>query len=268
MRGWRIGVLIIFGILIILLSEFFRTPKKIVRLAGSTAFLPFAEKLAETYMSNYKDVTVEVQGGGSATGIMAALQGIVDIGMVDLLTLPKEVDGLRSVVVARDGIAVVVHPSNAVRDIAMDQLGEIFSGRIANWNMLGGADAPIRVVSREEGSGTRKSFDTLVLKDKKLTGSALFQDSNGTIRETVARDPGAIGYISIGFLVPQVKALEIDGVVPSNAHVVDGTYKISRPIFLIFQPNPSVQTQEFIDYLLGAEGQEIIKNNGLIPVRV
>ena len=267
MRIWRI-VLPIALVLIVIVTGLRGTTKKVVRIAGSTAFLPFAEKLAEVYMEKHPDVVVEVQGGGSATGIMAALQGIVDIGMVDLLTLPKITDSLENITVARDGIAVVVHPGNTVSGMTSEELGSVFSGEIRNWKMLGGVDGPIRVISREDGSGTRTSFDGLALKGKKLTADALFQDSNGTIREAVERDPQAIGYISIGFLVRGIKALRIDGIAATNDNVISGTYTYARPVYFLREPHPTAEAKAFVEYVLSGEGQEIIAKDGLIPIHL
>ena len=178
-----------------------RSRSNIVTLAGSTAFQPFAEKLAEHYLATHPGLQINVQGGGSAVGIQAALSGTADIGMADLLELPKEADALKPIVVAKDGIAIVVNPRNSVPGLTEQQTSAVFAGELTNWKDLGGLDAVVRVISREEGSGTRRSFDKLALKEKKLTPYALFQNSNGTVREAVASDPKAIGYLSIGLVI-------------------------------------------------------------------
>lgn len=240
---------------------------KSLRLAGSTAFLPFAENLVELYMEKHPDITIDVQGGGSAVGIMATLQGIVDIGMVDMTTLPKETDSLEKVIVARDGIAVIVHPSNKVEGLTLEQLRDIFNGKSKSWKDVGGATSPIRVISREEGSGTRKSFDQLVLNGVKLSSDAMFQDSNGSIREAVKNDPDSISYISIGFLTSPVKPLRIDGVTASNENVKAGKYKIARPIYFLLKNNPTRDTQEFVKFMLGSVAQGMIETDGLISIK-
>ncbi len=242
-------------------------PPKYIRLAGSTAFQPFAEKLAEIYMEKHPEIIVDVQGGGSAVGIMAVNQGIVDIGMVDMVSLPKETLSLESVTVARDGIAVIVHNSNKINNLTSQQLKNIFSGEIKNWKEIGGITGSIRVISREEGSGTRKSFDQLVLAGKRLTSEAMFQDSNGTIREAIKRDPNAIGYISIGFLNPEIKALSIDGFAANNENVKAGKYKIARPIYFILKPDPSLNTRDFVNFILSDASQQILADDGLIPIK-
>ncbi|OGG27121.1 hypothetical protein A2960_01655 [Candidatus Gottesmanbacteria bacterium RIFCSPLOWO2_01_FULL_39_12b] len=264
--SWKAAIFILLFVLFIYVS-FTAKPVLPIRLAGSTAFQPFAEKLAEKYMEEHPSITVDVQGGGSAVGIMASQQGIVDIGMADMLSLPHDIDYLERTVVARDGIAVIVNPANKANEISFDQLGKIFSGEINNWKDVSFDNAPIRVISREEGSGTKKSFDQLVLNGKKLTREAMFQDSNGTIRETVRSDPNAIGYISIGYLTSNVKPLLIDGIAATNENVKAGIYKISRPIFLILKANPKDAARKFLNYLLEAEAQKIIASDGLIPVK-
>ncbi|MDO8643627.1 MAG: phosphate ABC transporter substrate-binding protein, partial [bacterium] len=169
-----------------------------VTLAGSTAFQPFAEKLAEKYMETHKGIRINVQGGGSAVGIQSALAGNAQIGMADLPELPAEAKELTSIVVARDGIAVVVNPVNPIFSLSSEQVKGVFTGKITNWKAIGGMDAALRVISREDGSGTRRSFDALALNNEKISPAALFQNSNGTIREAVANDPNAVGYLSIG----------------------------------------------------------------------
>ncbi|MCJ7739921.1 phosphate ABC transporter substrate-binding protein [Candidatus Microgenomates bacterium] len=265
--GKTASIFFIFITLVYFLTGIGAKSQKIVRLAGSTAFLPFAEKLAEHYMKTNKDITVDVQGGGSAVGIMVATEGIVDIGMADMLSLPKETDSLEKVVVARDGIAIIVNLGNPLTNLTLNDLTQVFSGKVKEWKEIGvNLSGQIRVISREEGSGTRKSFDQLILKSARLTTDAMFQDSNGTIREAVKSDPNSIGYISIGFLDSTVKAISVNGIVASNENVILDTYKISRPVYFLFKQNPTPETKNFIQFILGKEAQKIIAADGLIPV--
>lgn len=261
--------IIILGLLVLFCFFFFTRakPVKIIRLAGSTAFLPFAEKLAEIYMEKHPEINIDVQGGGSAVGIMAAASGIVDIGMVDMISLPKEVEVLEKVVVARDGIAVIINTSNKIDNLTISQLKGIFSGNIKNWKDLRGDPGPIRVISREEGSGTRKSFDQLVLSGERLSKEAMYQDSNGSIREAVKADPKSISYISIGFLSPETKPLKISSVKADNDNVKTGKYNLARPIYFILKTNPNAETRNFMDYILGYQAQGIIETDGLISVK-
>jgi len=234
-----------------------------VTLAGSTAFQPFAEKLADEFMAKNAGANITVQGGGSAVGIQAALSGAAQIGMADLVELPAEAQALTSYVVARDGIAVVINPANPVTNLTLIQIRAIFNGATKNWKDVGGPDKPITVVSREEGSGTRSSFEKIV-KGITLTQDAIVQDSNGTIRETVAQDANAIGYLSHGLLNDKIKAVTVAGAPCTTAAVVAGTYPLARPVFLLTKGPATGASKAFIDYVLSADGQQLIAENGLI----
>ena len=240
--------------------------KTSITMAGSTAFQPFAEKLAELYMTGHPDASITVQGGGSAVGIQSALSGAAQIGMADLVQLPPEAKELTATAVARDGIAVVTNPGNQVVGLTMAQIRGIFNGTIRNWKEVGGANAPITVVSREAGSGTRSSFEQIV-GGIVLSKDALIQDSNGTIRETVANDANAVGYLSHGLLNEKIKALKVDGRECTVDNITAGTYTLVRPIYLLVKGQPSAAISAFIGYILSPEGQQTIKTNGLIPVK-
>ena len=262
-----VAVLVICAALLASAPGCSRKHHNIITLAGSTAFQPFAEKLAERYQAEHKDIHINVQGGGSAVGIQSALAGNADIGMADLLELPDEAKALNSVTVARDGIAIIVNPQNQVSVLSSTQVHDIFAGRITNWKGVGGNNANVRVISREEGSGTRRSFDKLVLGADRLAPAALFQNSNGTVREAVASDPSAIGYLSISLVSDRVKPLSYDGVAPSNENVKKGQYPLSRPIFFLTKGQISPMVKGFIDYVLSDEAQGILEKEGLIAVK-
>ncbi|MEK7274101.1 MAG: phosphate ABC transporter substrate-binding protein [Candidatus Desantisbacteria bacterium] len=247
-----------------------------INVAGSTAFQPFAEKLAEEFMAAHPDVRVNVQGGGSAVGIQSAQAGVVQIGMADLVTLPKEAEGLNSIVAAKDAIVVIVNPANKVDSLSLQQIQDIFSGKLNNWGQLGrekgekgekGEKKPIAIVSREEGSGTRDSFHDLVLKGVHLSPHALIQNSTGAVRLMVESDVSAIGYITHGVVTPEVKTIAIDGISPSPQNIHDGKYNIVRPIFLLIKGEPVGSAKEFIDFILSPKGQKVIADNGLLPVK-
>lgn len=234
-----------------------------VTLAGSTAFQPYAEKLADEYDLAHPDQNVTVQGGGSALGISAALNGAAQIGMADLVEIPSEAASLRAVVVARDGIAIIVNPVSKVSGLSLAQLRSIYEGEIHDWKELGGAPGPITIVSRESGSGTRSSFES-ILGGFNLSQNAIIQDSNGTIRETVANDPQAIGYISSSLVNSRIKALLVDGVECRGDLILAGHYKLVRPIYFLTEGLPQDATKGFIDYVLGPEGQASIMAAGLL----
>jgi phosphate transport system substrate-binding protein len=235
-------------------------------LAGSTAFQPFAEKLADQYMMSHPNISITVQGGGSEVGIQSANSGAAQIGMADLVTLPPEANSLIATVVAKDGIAVVVNPKNQIVKLTTDQVRDIFNGKITNWKEVGGIDASITVVSREAGSGTRSSFEQIV-KDITLKKDALIQDSNGTIRETVANDANSVGYLSHGLVNEKIKPLKIDEVDCTVEQIVAGNYKLVRPIYLLVKGNIEGEVKNFIDYILSPEGQKTIKADGLLPAK-
>jgi len=240
--------------------------KTSLTLAGSTAFQPFAEKLADQYMVSHPEISITVQGGGSAVGIQSANSGAAQIGMADLVKLPDEAKSLTATVVAKDGIAIIVNPQNKAVNLSTDQVRDIFNGKITNWKEVGGNDVPITVVSREAGSGTRSSFEQIV-ENINLKKNALIQDSNGTIRETVANDANSVGYLSHGLINEKIKALKIDDQECTTESIVAGNYKLVRPIFLLVKGTPEGEVKNFIDYILSEEGQKTIKADGLLPAK-
>ena len=185
------------------------------------------------------------------------------------LTLgPKpEERGLNRIVVARDGLAVIVHPSNPVRGLKLEEVRMIFEGAIADWSYLGGPRRAVTVVTREEGSGTRGAFQELVMGKVRISRRAIVEDSNGTVREIVSGDQNAIGYISLGLVTGRVRALDLDGVAPSEAAIAAGRYRLVRPFLFVTKGAPGGLGRDFIDFVLSAEGQELIRKEGLLPAR-
>jgi phosphate transport system substrate-binding protein len=235
-------------------------------LAGSTSIQPFADKWAEIFMEKRPGMGVNVQGGGSSAGIQACKSGACQIGMSSRELKGDEKD-LVEIVVARDGLAIIVHPGNPVRGATLAQVKQIFSGDLANWRFLGGLDKAITVVTREEGSGTRGAFQELVMGKVRIFRGAITEDSNGTVREIVAHDPYSVGFISLGLVNEQVRALALDGVEGSEASIRAGRYKLVRPFLFLTKGGPSRVAQDFIDFVLSDEGQALIKKEGLIPVK-
>ncbi len=235
-------------------------------ITGSTSVTPFAEQLAERYQRAHPGMAINIQGLGSSAGIRAAIDGVAEIGMSSRELQPDEAARLDEVVIARDALAVVVNPSNPITGLSQAQIQGIFSGQISSWEALGGLPQPITIVSREAGSGTFGAFDELVMKGKSLTTRVLRQGSNGAIRQIVAEDPNAIGYISLGIIDQTVKALAIDGVEPSVVHVEAGTYKLVRPFLFVWRKGASLTSlaQGFVDYVTGPEGQVELAKAGLV----
>jgi phosphate transport system substrate-binding protein len=181
-------------------------------------------------------------------------------------TLKEEEKGLWYVEIARDGLAVVVNPANPVLDLTLDQIRGIYSETITNWSEVGGPDHKIHVITREEGSGTRSAFTELVMgKTTEITPRAIVQDSNGAVRQLVSDDPNAIGFISLGLVNENVKALELGGVAAARENVENGSYNLSRPFLFVTLSEPTGLAKDFIDFILSQEGQKILINEGLIP---
>lgn len=237
-----------------------------ITLAGSTSVQPFAEVLGDEFMAEHKGQVVNVQGGGSSAGIQAARSEAAQIGMSSR-KLKKDENDLTPVTIAWDAIAVIVHPSNPITDLTTQQVQDIFSGKITRWLQVGGKDAPITVISREEGSGTRGSFDEMVLKENDITPRSLFQDSNGAVREIVANDPNAVGYMSLGLVDQRVKALKVDGIQPSVATVLGSTYTLVRPFLFVLKGKATGEAASFIDFVLGVKGQDTLAREGLVPAK-
>ena len=236
-----------------------------ITVAGSPSVQPFVEMLAEEYATAHPDLTVNVQGGGSSAGIEAAISGAAQIGMSSR-GLKGDEKKLVGVEIARDAIAIVVHPSNPVADLSLDDVKRIFTGAIKRWNEVGGKDVAIVVVTREEGSGTRGAFQDLVLgKDLDVDRGALVQDSNGAVRQLVASDPNAVGYVSLGLVNEEVKAVSLDTVRASASEVAAGRYKMVRPFLFVMRERPTGQAAAFVDYVLSPEGQAELAHEGLLP---
>jgi phosphate transport system substrate-binding protein len=238
---------------------------KEIIIAGSTSVEPFADKWAEVYMEKYPNTIVNVQGGGSSAGIQAAESGVADIGTSSRELKPEEKD-LNEIIVAYDGLAIIVNSTNKIGDLTIEQIKQIFAGQIRNWKEFGGKDKVITVVTREEGSGTRGAFQELVMKENRIFKGAIVQDSNGTVREIVANDPNAIGYISLGLVNDKVKALSLDGIEATDENIITKRYNLVRPFLFVTKYTPTGKVKNFIDFVLSQEGPELSKEEGLIPV--
>lgn len=232
--------------------------------AGSTSVQPYAEVLAEEYMVLYPGAEIDIQGGGSAAGITAVQSGTADIGMSSR-ALNNEEKSLWYVEIARDGLAVIVNPKNPIQNLTLNQIRDIYSATITDWSQVGGSKSKIHIITREEGSGTRSAFVELVMGKAEITPKAMVQDSNGAVRQLVADDPDAIGFISLGLVNEKVKALNLGGIEATRENIINGSYSLSRPFLFITSGEPSGLTKQFIDFTLSPEGQKLLSNEGLIP---
>jgi len=236
-----------------------------VVVAGSTSVQPYAEILEEAF-THIHDGEIDVQGGGSSAGIIAAESGTADIGMSSRALKESEA-GLWSVEIAKDGLAVIVHPSNPVADLTLEQIRAVYAQDITNWSQLGGRDAKIHVIAREEGSGSRSAFEDLVMGGSEISPRAIVQASNGAVRQLVSDDPNAIGFISLGLVEEgekPVKALRLGGIEAARENVVNGTYALFRPFLFVSAQKPEGPVREFIEFVLSPEGRRILEAEGLV----
>jgi phosphate transport system substrate-binding protein len=243
-----------------------------ITLAGSTTVQPVAEKLAEAFTAANPGVQITVQGGGSSVGVKSAGQGTVDIGNASREIKQSELDefpNLKIYPIARDGIAVVVHPDVPVEGLTLEQVRSIFAGEIVNWSEVGGPDRAIIVVSREEGSGTRGAFEEMVMGEDgpPIAATAILQPSNGAVRTTVSTTPDSVGYLSFGYLDASVKALGMYGVAATVENALSGAYPVVRPLNMLTNGEPTGLTKAFLDFILGDEGQAIVVDEGYLSVR-
>lgn len=242
-----------------------------VTIAGSTSVQPLSEELSSAFMAKNGEVKIEVSGGGSGAGIKAAQTGTADIGSSSR-ELKAEETGIKPITVAYDGIAVIVNPQNNVTNLTTEQVKQIFAGKITNWKDVGGKDTKIVVVNREEGSGTRDAFQELVLNKGEKAAfyeKAIIQNSTGAVREAVVQDVDAVGYVSLGGLNNTVKALQYDGVEANVENVKNKKYTVQRPFLYLIneKQSPNAQTQAFLDFVLSADGQKVVTENGYVSIK-
>ena len=240
-------------------------------IAGSTTVLPINQECARLLMEENPDLRISVSGGGSGHGVKAVGEGAIDIGAASRDVKAKELEtypDLKPVVIGRDSVAIIVHPNNAVSDLTMEEASKIFAGEITNWQDVGGSDEPIRVITREGGSGTRDCFEDAVMKpyDYTIYGKALVKPSNGEIRATISRDEAGIGFLSLGFVDTSLKAVKIDGVAATVDNVLSGVYPISRSLYLTTKGEPKALPKAFLEFVLSEDGQVVVEDMGYIKV--
>ena len=245
-----------------------------VIVAGSTTIMPIAEVAAEEFMNRYPDTAVLVSGMGSSAGIEAVTVGTADIGTSSRNLKENEDQGLVDTPIAYDGIAVIVNPENPINEITSQQLRDIYRGKIINWKEVGGEDLPIDLINRDESSGTRDAFTAAVMGDASFDVGAVILPGTGQVREVVSRSRGAIGYISVGFVMPRfgtdpVTALILDGIAPTDDNVASGLYPVSRVLHFFTNGRPEGLAKKYIDYVLSPEVQEgAVIEAGYLPISV
>lgn len=233
---------------------------------GSTSMEKVIGALSESYMAANKDVTVNYNPTGSGAGITAVQEGTCDIGLSSRALKDEEkAAGLQETVLAYDGIAIIVHPDNPVSDLTLEQIAQLYTGELTNWKDVGGNDAQVVLIGREAASGTRDGFESITgTKDKCQYRQEL--TSTGDVITTVSQNPDAIGYASLASIKDSVKALNVDGVTPSEASVKDGSYKVQRPFVLVTVEGKALSSaaQSFFDYATSADAADIIAKAGAV----
>lgn len=251
--------------------------KETVTVTGSTSVSHVVEVLAETYSNTNKDTFIAVQGVGSSAGITAVKQDAADIGMSSRYLKAAEINpDVSTVTIAHDGIALVVNKSNPVSNLSKEQVSKIYHGEITNWKAVGGPDLKIAVVSRENASGSRFSFEDYMGLTQQVAGQTvsdinpqvLVVNTNGTVKSLVSRNAHAIGYLSLGSVDDSVKALSFEDVQPNLKNLESGDYKISRPFLMLYKEKKiSDNAKDFVDFVISTEGQAIIEQRGYIAAQ-
>ncbi|MGI5926282.1 MAG: phosphate ABC transporter substrate-binding protein [Thermacetogeniaceae bacterium] len=258
-RGSLCGVILLALLILAGLSGCSRPdPEDTVNIAGSSSVQPLSEELANAFMKDNPGISINVAGGGSSAGIKAAKDGTADIGASSRELSKDEEKGLVVIPIAIDGIAIVVNPENPVKSLTLKQIRGIYAGEITNWKEVGGRDGNINAFTREEGSGTRGAFEELVMKGYRISSKVGVQNSTGSLRTAVAGDPQAVAYISLGNVNNTVKVVAVEGVTPTDETIKNGSYKLSRYFYYLTREQPREIAQQFIDFVLSHEGQQIV----------
>ena len=257
--------------------------KVFLTIKGSDTMVHLCSKLAEEFMKERKDASISVTGGGSGTGIAALLNGTTDLCASSRKIKDKEVvasqkKGIKPVetAISLDGIAVVVHPKNPVKELSLEELGRIYTGEYTNWSQVGGEDRPITLLSRESSSGTYVFFQQRVLNKRDYSPKARLMPATSSIIQATSDDQGAIGYVGLGYATKAKERVtmmaikekpESVGVIPSPASVQTGEYPIARHLHFYSSTKNEVLVQDFIAYALSSRGQQIVEETGYVKVR-
>jgi phosphate transport system substrate-binding protein len=248
-----------------------------VSVAGSTTVMPLVEATAEEFNGIQNEVRVSVTGGGSGVGIKNAAEGLADIAMASRQVKPDEIatygDRFEEFLVAYDAIAVVVSQpiyEAGVTTLSQQQVAAIYSGEIVNWKDVGGPDEKIYVVAREVGSGTRDTFNGMVMdsEEAETPGVTTYHGSNAEVKTAVTGSDKAIGYVGMNYVDGgALRAVAYEGVMPSVETIKGGSYPLSRALNLYTFGDPSPAAEKFIEFIVSDEGQNIVVESGFVPVR-
>lgn len=243
---------------------------------GSTTVGPIAEAFAEYFQKTEASLSISVKKTGSSDGAAALVDGRCDVAIMSrFMKFDKEFKvavekGIAPVahVVAMDGVCVVVHPSNPIKDLTTKQVRDIYAGRIKNWKELGGADVAIVPISRDTSSGTYETFHGLVMNKEDMASNVEIVNSNPQAHARVKTTNGGIGYVGLGFLNADVKALKIDKIMPTKKTIASGVYPVSRPLYMFTNGYPKLGSlsHKYVSFYLSETGQDIVEEKGFVPV--
>jgi phosphate transport system substrate-binding protein len=244
-----------------------------VVIKGSTTVLPIAQAALEAYMKLNKGVQISLSGGGSGDGIKALLDSTTDIANSSREIKKEEIElaasrGIKPMpqVIAYDALTPVVNPKNKVKDLTIDQLSQIYQGKISNWKEVGGDDLKIIVISRDSSSGTFESWDSFVMQKAKVTPKAQMLASSGAIYTAVSKNKNAISYLGMGYVKKGVKSLTVNGVAASAETALSKAYPLSRELYMYTNGEPAGEAAKFIAFVKGPEGQKIVEKEGFVPL--
>ena len=229
-----------------------------LRIAGSSSMAPLLTELAEAYCQAHPDVSIEVRAGGSAAGLQALRAGKAELAAVTGAPLGHDETDVQAIPIARDGLTLVIHPDNPLRELSILQARSLYRGETPDWAALGGlAEEPV-ILSREEGSGDRTTFEAMVMGSDRVTLNAVVMPSAQAVVDYVAGHRNAVGYTSSALLSDNVRALAIEGILPDAASVRSGAYPLTRLVYLYAPEQVSPASQAFVDFVLGPTGQAIV----------
>jgi phosphate transport system substrate-binding protein len=264
---------IIFGMALVTFMGGLAVAADSIVIKGSTTVLPIAQAVLEAYMKENKGVQISLSGGGSGEGIKALIDQSTDIADSSREIKKEEIElaeskGVKPVahVIAYDAIMPVVNPKNNVQGLSIDQLSQIYQGKITNWKEVGGADLKIVVISRDSSSGTFDSWDNFVMKKARVAPTAQMLASNGAVVTAVSKNKYAIGYLGMGYVNSSVKGLKVNGVMASAQTALSRQYPMSRELYMYTNGQPKGEVAKFIAFIKSPKGQEIVKKEGFVPL--
>jgi phosphate transport system substrate-binding protein len=244
-----------------------------VVIKGSTTVLPIAQTTLEAFMKASPGVNISLSGGGSGEGIKALIDKSTDIANSSRAIKDKEIELAKSkgvnpveTIVAIDAIVPIVNPRNKVKNLSIDQLSQIYQGKITNWKEVGGDDLQIVVISRDSSSGTFEAWAEMVLNKAKVSPRAQMQASNGAIVQAVSKNRYAIGYIGLGYINKSIKPLTVNGIEATIENAFSKAYPVARPLYMYTNGKPTGETAKYINFVLSPAGQGLVAKDGYIPV--